>query len=279
MRLIALLLATVLTGPVSAQDGPTTVIAGDSFTIVHDETAEADVITMSGPDVAEPGDEVAVRVGGTPSIDLSLPLTDQLHWLIGEDAMVCYLASPGQELIPLTVRGELVFSPLGPTMELVMRFPVGEAGEYRVICDWNYQTNQLVEHIILVEGEYGPDPQPDPEPEPEPDPSPNPPLSSLRVRILEESDDYNQGESGALLNDHLEQVTTYLNQIQVDWEVWDDDQPVAAGYKRLLEDQGISARPALVVSVQPQNSLHFVKPFTASADETIEMLKHYGVKQ
>jgi len=87
-------------------------------------------IAIVGPDQVDAGDEVVCRLTGTPAIDLSTPLVEQLGWLSGERRMVAYLAAPGQGLAPLSVRAELVFGAQGATLEPLVRFTPEASGVY-----------------------------------------------------------------------------------------------------------------------------------------------------
>jgi len=145
------------------------------------EANAAQAIGISGPTEAKVNDEVTLRLTGTPALDLSKPLIDQLNWLMSEsDRMFCFVAAPGKALEPLDVRGELVFAPSGATMQPLVRFVTSVPGEYRLLVDWNYEQNQLVEHVVKV----GVNPQPDPDPNPPPPPLP---VKNLTVLVVEET--------------------------------------------------------------------------------------------
>jgi len=92
--------------------------------------ATAGEIAIVGPERVDAGDEVVCRLTGTPAIDLSTPLVEQLGWLSGERRMVAYLARPGQGLGPLDVRAELVFGAQGATLEPLVRFTPEASGVY-----------------------------------------------------------------------------------------------------------------------------------------------------
>ena len=133
------------------------------------EAAKAEGIGLIGPTNVELGREITIRLTGTPSLDLGKPLIDQLGWLMGDDRMFVYLAAPGQDLHPLDVRGELVFSREGATMQALLRIEPTLPGEHRVLVDWNQGQNQLVSHRFIVGGDPGPGPDPpDPPIPPEP---------------------------------------------------------------------------------------------------------------
>lgn len=239
------------------------------------EAARADEIGIIGPAEADPGDEVVFRLTGTPPLDLTLPLIDQLGWLMGDDRMYCYLAAPGAPLLALDVRGELVFSPDGATMQPLLRVLCGPPGEYRLLVDWNFGQDQLAEHRFVVGGDG---PEPDPEPDPDPIPPPPPPVIDPFVTILEEMDDRSSGLEGAILNGHLEQIRSYLKDLKVDYQLIDDDQPAAEGWRDYLLDARILSLPAIVVSVGTPSTVVSVFAFGADAGETIGKLKAAGVK-
>lgn len=169
---------------------PTAAAEDGSLAVPGFSSAEADIaqkIGVVGPATAEVGDEVTLRLTGTPPVDLSrdaLPLIDQLKWLMGESRMFCYVASPGKPLQPLGVRGELVFVAAGVTMEPLVRFLCEVPGEFRLLVDWNHGQNQLVEHRLVVGGVVPPVPPPVP---PGPDP-PVPPGEKLVLVVWETLD-------------------------------------------------------------------------------------------
>lgn len=167
------------------------------------EKSKAEGIGLSGPSTANVGQEVTIRLTGTPPVDLSEPLTSQLDWLMGSDRLFCYLAAPGQPLQPLDVRGELVFGVDGATIQPLLRIVCVGPGEVRILCDWNSGQSQLAEHMITIGGP-SPSPIPDPTPEPGPDPAPDPtpplPLSQMLVIVVEESADRTREQAWILLD-------------------------------------------------------------------------------
>lgn len=215
------------------------------------ELAAADQISIVGPTTAKPNAEVVCRIQGTPPIDLTLPLAEQLDWLMGADRMHVYLAAPGQPMTPVDVRAEIVFGHDGATMQPMLRVDVAAAGEYRLVVDWNFGQNQLVEHIITVEG--GVEPAPDPFPEPEPTPDPPPPGERF-VLIVSESHDRTSQESATLTG-----LRRWLTARGQDYRIADPKPktgPPPAWMKPYLEeikDQGIKGS-ALMVSVSPTSS-------------------------
>lgn len=129
----------------------------------QEEAVAADSIGVLGPTEAKLGDEVTLSFSGVPSIDLSEPLLNQLNWLLGDDRMFVYLQTPGKAMAPLDVEATIVFSTDGATLRPQVAFVAAEEGEHRVIVDWNYDQNQIAEHVVTVVGEQEPDP---PEPTP-----------------------------------------------------------------------------------------------------------------
>lgn len=199
---------------------------------------DAQEISLSGPTSAEPAQEVVVRLHGTPSLDLSLPLVEQLDWLMGEQRMYAYVIRPGEQLTPLELRGELVFSAQGATMQPLIRFTVGESGENRVLVDWNTGQPQLAEHIIKVEGENGPDPIP---------PVPPTPPGERFVLVVEETQDRTPQEAATLAA-----LRRYLETRQAWYRIVDPSQRPEwlLPYLAHLDSESI-ALPALMVSVPP----------------------------
>jgi len=205
-------------------------------------TALSADITIDGPYEAEVGNEVALRIQGTPPLDLAKPLVDQLDWLMGPERMVAYLASPGKPLEPLEVRGELVFGAAGATMQPLVRIQPDAAGEYRLLIDWNQGSNQLVEHMIAVEGDDRPDPRPDPDP----DPDPVPPGDRF-VLVISETHTRTPGEAAVIqtLRRHLEEAGQW-------YRIADPDQRSGwlQGYIGEANRREV-ALPVLMVTVPP----------------------------
>lgn len=239
MRRILLILAMVALPTVAfSQDGNVTV---PGFSV--SESDKAQEITLSGPTSVQPAQEVTVRLHGTPTLDLSLPLVSQLEWLMGDSRMFVYLAMPGQALVPLDVRGELVFGAAGATMQPLIRFTAGDPGEYRVLVDWNWGQDQLVEFIVAVEGD-----QPNP-PGPGPGPGPTPihrgePLFFL---VLETADKTADQETTILtLRKHLAQTDhqyRILDPSQFSQQKW------ASDCQEFLKQKQVNL-PALVACAQ-----------------------------
>lgn len=238
-----------------------------------EQAAAAEPISISGPDKVKPGDTVICTLAGTPAVDLSKPLVEQLQWLIGPDQMFVFVQMPGSPMVPLEVEGTIVFGASGATMRPRVSFPAGTPGEYRVIVDWNKGQNQLAEKVVVVEGGQ---PDPFPQPDPQPDPGPVPPLSQLYVTILEESSDRSNGLEGAKLAQHLEEVRSYLVGLPVSYQILDDDMPEAQAWLTLLPSP---SRPVAVVSAPALNNrLIGVESFGTDAAATIQRLKALGVK-
>jgi len=163
------------------------------------EAGVANQIGIEGVSTAQVGQEITLRLTGTPPIDLSKPLVGQLEWLTGASRMYCYLASPGCSLASLDVRGELVFGATGATIQPLLRVTGSVRGEHRILVDWNHGQDQLIEHRLVVGGE-APTPNPTPDPQPNPNPNPNPTpdkLSEMWIIVVEES---NSSEKGGRTN-------------------------------------------------------------------------------
>lgn len=219
-------------------------IAQEPSVVVHvtpPAAAAATGIDLSGPDKAKSGETVTLYLTGTPAIDLTKPLTDQLDWLMGADAMSAHLQVPGQPMSPLDVEGTIVFAASGATLRPQVHFVAGTPGEYRVVVDWNYQQNQLVEHVVVVEGDS---------PNPFPDPQPNPLPDGIRVvMVLSESSDRTPQE--------VAQVTALRRQLaslpNCHFQLLDPDTPSvdnwAEPFKAEAKRLGIAR--ALMVAVLP----------------------------
>jgi hypothetical protein len=236
-----------------------------------EQLASAQQIGIDGPTKAEVGSEVTLRLTGTPSLDLSRPLVEQLDWLMGSQRMYCFAVVPGVPLRPLDVRGELVFAPSGVTMQPLVRLRIDSAGEHRLIVDWNSGQPQLVEHIINAE-KSGPDP------DPEPDPDPPIPSRPTVVGLIEERDSPAiSGREGALLAQHITTIQMYLKKLGIVVETLDDDQPAAQAYVKELDSSGVGSRPALVGRAESGKTVWSI-PFGKTSQETIAALAKFGVK-
>jgi hypothetical protein len=238
-----LLLATCLTLVAVAMPPPVTLAQDGSITVAgftYALTPDAAQIAIVGPDKANPRDEVTLRLNGTPALDLTKPLTDQLGWLMGADRMYVWLASPGQPMVPLDVRGELVFAAAGATMQPIIRFVAGEPGEYRVLVDWHLGQNQLIERVIQV----GDKPNPPVPPVPPPTPG------ERFVLIVSETKDRTPQEAATLAT-----LRRWLTDAKVQWRIIDPTteaewmRPHAAK----LKEAGVKGT-ALMVFAQPTDS-------------------------
>lgn len=258
--------ALLLPMPVLAQDAAVTV-PGYS----PSNAAVADPISITGPDTAKNGEVVTCRLAGTPTIDLSKPLLDQLAWLMGADQMFAYLAMPGQQMVPLDVEGTIVFGASGATMRPQVSFTAADPGEYRLIVDWNFGQNQLVEHVVTVEGDQV-NPQPGPDP-----PGPIPHGSPLFFLVLEtESKTADQETILLSIRKHLEQTShqyRLLDPSQQEKTEW------VKSCLQYLADNQVQV-PALVASVQTSGTSfpNGVVCFSATswpgrADEAVAWIK------
>jgi hypothetical protein len=264
--LITLALAAILLPmPSPAQEPAITVQAFGPA-----EQAAAESITINGPATAKSGDVVSCTLAGTPPVDLAKPLVDQLDWLVGDDRMFVYVAMPKQAMVPLDVEGTIVFSPQGATMRPQIHFGVSDPGEYRLVVDWNYGQNQLVEHVVTVEGDK-------PNPFPKPDPEPGPiPAGTRVVMVLSESSDRTPSE--------VEVETSLRRQLASllpppHYQLLDPDTPSvnnwADPYKAEVQAKQV-ALPALVVAVLPSNGVPVfvgVKPLPATSAEAFAYVK------
>jgi hypothetical protein len=247
----------LLTAPVFAQD-----LKVEGFG--PEQAAVAEPISISGPEKAESGEVLVFRLVGTPAIDLSKPLVDQLEWLTGNDRMYAYVAMPGHAMTPLDVEGTIVFSPQGATMRPQLTFGVADPGEYRVLVDWNYGQNQLVEAVVVVEGD-NPDPFPDPNPDPDPEPGPIPKGTRL-VLVLSEAQEITPLQAVVIrsLDNRLRTLPLHR------YRLLDPDTPTqgnwGAPYKAKVAELKLSL-PALLVAVLPDQVNKLSSPYFVSAVE------------
>lgn len=239
-----------------------TVSVGQDLTVpgFSPEQAEAATpITIVGPDKAKSGDTVTLRLAGTPAVDLSKPLVDQLDWLMGDQRLFVYVQMPGKPMVPLDVEGTIVFSITGATMRPQVQFGVADPGEYRLVVDWNYGQNQLVEHIVAVEGD-----QPNPQPGPDPQPGPIPSGTRLAL-ILHESSEISpqQAAVAEALRRHLASKPVCL------YRLLDKDTPAqgqwTAPYLEQIQAKGLSL-PVLAVSVLADSTNNLASPYFVSVD-------------
>lgn len=246
-------------------------IAQEPSVVVHvtqPAAAAATGIDLSGPDKAKSGETVTLYLTGTPAIDLTKPLTVQLDWLMGADAMSAHLQVPGQPMSPLDVEGTIVFAASGATLRPQVHFVAGTPGEYRVVVDWNYQQNQLVEHVVVVEGDS---------PNPFPDPQPNPLPDGIRVvMVLSESSDRTPQE--------VAQVTALRRQLaslpNCHFQLLDPDTPSVDNWAEPFKQEVTNRKlvlPVLVVAVLPTSGgppvFAGVEPLPASAAESMAFAK------
>jgi hypothetical protein len=276
--LVSFLLAVTLALPLAAQGPVSPSITVEAFGPA--QAASADQITINGPATAKPGDIVTCTLAGTPSVDLSKPLISQLAWLMGDDRMFVYVQMPGQAMVPLDVEGTIVFSVLGTTMRPQVHFGVADPGEYRLVVDWNYGQNQLVEHICIVGG--GPVP-PDPPDPPDPPIPPVPVPAKLSVLLSYEAED--QPSAGPSQADLLTSPTlrAYLDTHctvvdgQPAWRFLDLSTDDGSGLPVTWQGAVAAARgkptPWIVIDNGKDN---YTGPCPASTAELLAKLKIYG---
>jgi hypothetical protein len=166
MMLVLLLLASSM---VWSAEAPPTGIVVPAFGVV--EQSKAQGITLSGPATLNVGQDGVYRLSGTPAVDLSKPLLDQLGWALGVDRMYVYALSPKVAKTPLDVRLELVIAAEGVTLQPVIHLIPAVVGEHRIVVDWNHGQDQLAEIIVQVGGEPGPNPPVPPIPPVPPNPT------------------------------------------------------------------------------------------------------------
>jgi hypothetical protein len=135
------------------------------------EAAKSTAIALSGPSTLNVGQDGVYRLSGTPAVDLSKPLLDQLGWALGADRMFLYVLAPSQPKQALDARLELVISAGGVELQPVIHLVPTVKGEHRIVVDWNTGQNQLAEILVMVGGDPNPPNPPDP---PDPPDPPNP---------------------------------------------------------------------------------------------------------
>lgn len=241
------------------------------------QAAAAEPISIIGPDTAVAGTSVTLRLAGTPSIDLSKPLIDQLAWLMGEDRMFAYVMAPKKPMAPLDVEATIVFASNGATMRPQVTFGVADPGEYRVIVDWNYGQNQLVEHTVTVGGDPVPPIPPDPPIPPVPVPS------KLSVLLSYEAE--NQPTAEPSQADLLSSPTirAYLNSHcvvvdgQPDWRFLDlsddDGSSMSAKWQTVIARAKGKTTPWLVID---NGNATYEGPCPTNAVDLLAKLKEYG---
>ena len=236
------------------------------------EKAKATPIAITGPATLDVGQEGLYRLSGTPAVDLSKPLLDQLAWALGEGRMYVYLLAPGQPAAPLEVRLELVIAAGGATLQPVIHVTPLVAGEHRVLVDWNFQQDQLAEFLITVGGG----------PEPEPDPIPPPTPGKRFVLIVSESGDRTPDEASTLMG-----LRVYLQEQKHDWRIEDPNLVDKSGkvpawfaaYLAQIQKANVPL-PALVVGVPSdkggETAIVSITPMPDSADKAIAAVKAAG---
>jgi len=181
-------LLTILTFIVAANTAvPAT--AGQPITVPGfsaAEAASADQIAIVGPAAIAAGQTADFRITGTPPVNLTLPLFDQIPWLNGDARLYCYLAETDRPLLPVSVRADLVFGHTGATLEPFLRVLCTRPGQARILVDWNFGQHQLAEHRFQITNDINP-PDPPVPPDPEPDPG-----GKWQILIFHESTDLPQ---------------------------------------------------------------------------------------
>ena len=236
------------------------------------EKAKATPIAITGPATLDVGQEGLYRLSGTPAVDLSKPLLDQLAWALGEGRMFVYLLAPGQPATPLEVRLELVIAAGGATLQPVIHVTPLVAGEHRVVIDWNFEQDQLAEFLITVGG--GPEPDPDPIPPPTP--------GKRFVLVVSESGDRTATMGATLVN-----FRQWLASSGHEWRIEDPNikgrnEKTPAWFQAYLDQiqkAGVPY-PALVVGVPSDKggdtTIVSITPMPDSVDKAIEAVKAAG---
>ena len=158
-----------------ASPKPAVQTVGDVYRIQTAPAPRADELRLEGPAKAKPGQIVRLQLLGTPPIDVSKPLVEQLGWA-SLMQMKVLSAQDGA-----TLDGSLIVAfPL--SLQLRLEFVAEKPGDYWIVIDWNHEKPQLLTHRITVEGA-----QPTPGPTPGPTPDPTPPPGPKYAVIVEES--------------------------------------------------------------------------------------------
>jgi len=265
MRILsAILVVCLLAAPLAANE---IVVPGYSPV----EAARANGIAIVGPATAEVGDVLSFRLTGTPPVDITLPLADQLDWAIGEDRMYCYVAAPGEPLRPLDVRLELVIEMQGMTLQPLLRVTPDTPGEYRVLVDWNFGQDQLAEHILIVGGE--PDPNPIPPP---------PPPGDVSIVVIAETADRTAAQAATMhgLSQWMAKAGHPLTLADPDLIEGTSGRSPRWLTQCLADLQHRNLKPPVLMVYTPQTatgdfSVCVAKPLPATADGAIAIVRGY----
>lgn len=157
------------------------------------EQAKSQPITLVGPATLNVGEMGVYHLTGTPTVDISKPLLDQLGWAIGVDRMYLYSQSPGSLKLPLIVELKLVIGADGVTCVPVIGFTPRVAGEHRLLTDWHFGQHCLAEILIVVGGDG-------PEPDPDPIPPPPGPLAEMWLIVVEDRQQRTPEQAWVLLD-------------------------------------------------------------------------------
>ena len=287
--LLPLLCVLLLPLPVGSAE-PSTILVpafGES------EAAKAQSIVIVGPAALAVGQDGTYRLTGTPPVDISKPLLDQLGWALGEDRMYVYGLAPKAAHAPLDVRLELVIAASGVTLQPVIHYTPAIAGEHRLLVDWNHGQDQLAEILIQVGPKPDPDPDPDPGPDPDPDPEPDPippPPGERFILVVAET-----GTRTAQQFQAISGLTSYLKTTKHQWRTVDPDAVDYStgktpewlrGYLEAIAEAKVPL-PVLAVcapsKASPPNSgdgdvnvILAIVPLPKTAAEAIETVKKWG---
>jgi hypothetical protein len=254
--------------------------------ITQAEISVGDPIAIVGPSKMSVGVESTYRLTGTPKVDISKPLDQQLDWALGEDRMYCYLARPGQALEPLDVRLELVIAAQGMTFQPLLRVMPISSGNHRILVDWNLGQDMLAEVLVPVEGinpNPSPGPGPSPNPNPGPEPEPEPTTGDLFVLITQSTEDVRSLPVQQQEIFHSALMGLYLNQHcakrdgQPEWRVLDNEadvQYMPEDWQDTFDRAKDKEQPWVIIANNRGES--FEGPLPASVPDMMTLLKKYG---
>jgi hypothetical protein len=243
-----------------------------------------DPIAIVGPQKMSVGVETTYRLTGTPLVDISMPLDQQLDWAIGEDRMYCYLARPGQTLEPLDVRLELVLAAQGMTLQPLLRVTPISSGDHRILVDWNLGQDMLAEVLVPVEGiNPNPNPGPNPGPNPNPNPEPQPTTGDLFVLITQSTEDVVNLPVEQQEIFHSTTMAVYLNQHcakrdgHPEWRILDNEANVdymPEDFQDWFDRAKDKDQPWVIIANNKGES--FEGPLPDSVPDMMKLLKKYG---
>ena len=223
----------------------------------------ASEITLKGPETADVGETVQVRIDGLPEVDLQGVVADEVEWF---DSLTLVFSPPADSAAVMDEELTMTVRPF--RWRYRIEFQPDEPGAYLVVAAWRYDgADQLVIHRLEVGG-----PRPDP-PGPTPDPpTPGPDIQATRVVIVEETEERTP-ELAALLNDP--RLVPLLRDRSL--MILDQDATDGSG-RQPPELQLYDGQPLpWVLAIDEDGSLAGGVELPPSVDEFLGMLETWGV--